>query len=148
MKFTSEKNCYLQTEAEFFTFTTDNCTSQANDAYLPLTCKFTTSRWDVVMVTCVLATPPFPEHYAANNMVEKIHKVTEDYGLEKKNLLSVVHDQCLNMELAGDILHQETGNCQSYSCTIHHLKLCIEESLHITVISEALTVAKKLVTHF
>ena len=30
------------------------------------------------------------EHYAANNMVEKIHKVMEDYGLEKKNLLSVV----------------------------------------------------------
>ena len=68
--------------------------------------------------------------------------------LFKKNLLSVLHDQCSNMELARDILHQETGNCQSYSCATHHLKLCIEESLHITVISEALTVAKKLVAHF
>ena len=72
----------------------------------------------------------------------------EDYGLEKKNLLSVVHDQCSNMELAGDKLHQETGNCQSYSCAAHRLQLCIEEGLHITVISEALTAAKKLVTHF
>ena len=50
------------------------------------------------------------------------------------------------MELAGNKLHQEKGNCQSYSCAAHHLQLCIEEGLHITVISEALTAAKKLVT--
>jgi len=34
---------YLQTEAEFFAFTTDIWTSQVSDAYLSLTCHFTTS---------------------------------------------------------------------------------------------------------
>ena len=52
------------------------------------------------------------------------------------------------MELAGDKLHEETGNCQSYSCGAHWLQLCIEEGLSLTAISQALGVAKKLVTHF
>ena len=117
---------YMEAVVEFFAFTTDIWTSLANDAYLSLTCHFTTSRWE--MVTCVLATPPFPvKHHTASNIVDKIHEVMEDHGLEKKNLLSVVHDQCSNMELAGDKLHQETGNCQSYSCAAHCLQLCIEE---------------------
>ena len=89
-------------------FTTDIWTSRANDAYLSLTCHFITSRWN--MVTCVLAASPFPEHHTADNIVEKVQQVMADYDLEKKYLLSVVHDQCSNMELAGDKFHEETGN--------------------------------------
>ena len=73
------------------------------------------------MVTCVLATSPFPEHHTADNIVEKVQQVMADYDLEKKHLLSVVHDQCSNMELAGDKLHEETGNKQNYSCAAHRL---------------------------
>jgi len=36
------------------------------------------------------------------------------------------------MELAGEKLHEQTGNCQSYSCAAHRLQLCIEEGLCIT----------------
>jgi len=71
-----------------------------------------------------------------------------EYGLEKNRLLLVVHDQYSNMELAGEKLHEQTGNCQSYSCAAHHLQLCIEEGLRITVFSQALGAPKKLVTHF
>ena len=99
---------YLQTEVEFFAFTMDNWTSRANDAYLSLTSHFITSRWN--MVTCVLATSPFPEHHTADNIVKTVQQVMADYNLEKKHLLSVVHDQCSNMELADDKLHEETGN--------------------------------------
>ena len=148
-KFTNGKAAikdYLQTAVEFFAFTMDIWTSRANDAYLSLTCHFITSRWN--MVTCVLATSPFPEHHTADNIVKKVKQVMADHGLEKKHLLSVVHDQCSNMELAGDKLHKETGNCQSYSCAAHRLQLCIEEGLSLTAISQALGAAKKLVTHF
>ena len=100
------------------------------------------------MVTCVLATLPFPEHHTADNIVEKVQQVMADYNLDKRNLLSVVHDQCSNMDLAGAKLHEETGNCQSYSCAAHLLQLCIEEGLTITAISQALRAAKKPVTHF
>jgi len=55
-KFTNAIKGYLQTEAEFFAFTTDIWTCRANDAFLSLNCHFTTSRWN--MVTCVLATAP------------------------------------------------------------------------------------------
>jgi len=51
----------------------------------------------------------------------------------------------LKMGLAGEKLHEHTGNCQSYSCAAHLLQLCIEEGLRITVFSQAL---EKLVTHF
>ena len=47
----------LFTKVEFFAYTTENWTSLANDAYMSLTCHFTTSKWD--MVTCILATSPF-----------------------------------------------------------------------------------------
>jgi len=99
------------------------------------------------MVTCVLATVPFPEHHTANNIAEKVQQdlVMAEYGLEKNCLLSVVHDQCSIMELAGEKLHEQTGNCKSYSCAVHHLQLCIEEGLCITVFSQA---CRKLVTHF
>jgi len=39
----------------------------------------------------------------------------------KNRLLSVVHDQCSNMELAGEKLHENTYKRQSYSCTAHRL---------------------------
>ena len=70
------------------------------------------------MATCVLATSPFPEHHTADDIIEKVQQVMADYELDKKNLLSVVHDQCSNMELAGDKLHEETGNCQLQLCCI------------------------------
>jgi len=44
------------------------------------------------MVTCVLATAPFPGHHTANNIAEKVQQVMAEYGLEKNRLLSVVHD--------------------------------------------------------
>ena len=102
----------------------------------------------LLWLTCVLATSPFPEHHTADNIVERVKQVMADHGLEKKHLLSMVHDQCSNMELAGDKLHKETGNCQSYSCAAHRLQLCIEEGVSLTAISQALGAAKKLVTHF
>jgi len=52
------------------------------------------------------------------------------------------------MELAGNKLHEETGNFQNYSCAVHRLQLCIEEGLTITAISQALGTVKKLITHF
>jgi len=44
------------------------------------------------MLTCVLATSPFPEHHTADNIVEKVLQVMADNSLDKRSLLSVVHD--------------------------------------------------------
>jgi len=79
-KFTNGKTT-IKSYLQFFAFTTDIWTSRANDVNLSLTCHFTTSRWN--MVTCVLATAPFPEHHTANNIAEKVQQVMAEYGLEK-----------------------------------------------------------------
>ena len=69
-----------------------------------------------------------------------VEQVMADYGLEKKHLLSVVHD---HMELAGNKL-------QSYSSAAHHLQLCIEEGLSITSHFTSFRCSKKASTviHF
>ena len=103
---------YVQTE---ITFATDIRTNQANDAYMSLTCHFTTSRQD--MVTCVLATPPLPENHTVG--VQTLNQ----QGMSFTKISLIVRVTVV-------------------------LKLCIQESLHITIISEALIAAKKLMINF
>ena len=52
------------------------------------------------------------------------------------------------MRLAGEMLCEESGNCQSLSCSAHCLQLCVEDGLAISTISQAIGAAKKLVAHF
>ena len=60
---------------------------------------------------------------------------------------AIVHDQCSNMELSGDILEEEFS-CESLSCAAHQLQLYIEEGLSVTTIARAIGAAKKLVGYF
>jgi len=57
-----------------------------------------------------LATARFPEHHTAVIIVKKVKQVMEEYDLEIDCLLVVVHDQCSNMWLAGEILCEESEN--------------------------------------
>jgi len=100
------------------------------------------------MISCVLATAPFPEHDTAVNIVEKVKQVMEEYDLEIDCLLAVVHDQCSNMRFADEILCKESENCQNISSSTHPLQLCVEDGLAITTISQAIGAAKMLVAHF
>ena len=137
---------YLESELHFMAITTDIWTSRANDAYLSLTMHFVDSSWD--MISCVLATAPFPEHHTTVNIVDKVKQVVEKYNIEINRLLAVVHDQCSNMQLAGEMLCELSENCQSLSCSAHRLQLCVEEGLAISSIAQAIGAAKKLVAHF
>ena len=51
------------------------------------------------------------------------------------------------MQLASNLLCEESEDCHSLSCAAHHLQLCIEEGLSISTISQAIGAAKKLVMH-
>ena len=134
--------CYFHslTEVHFMTINTGIWTSHVNDS---LTMHFVDSSWD--MISCILATASFPKHHTA--VVDKVKQVMEEYNLEINSLLAIVHDQCSNMWLAGEMLCKESENCQSLSCSAHHLQLCVEESLAISTISQAIGAAKKLVAH-
>ena len=101
--------------------------------YLSLIMLFIDSRQDII--SCILATAPFPEHHTAVNIVDKVKQVMEEYDIEINRLLAIVHDQCSNMQLAGEMLCEESGNCQSLSCSAHCLQLCVEDGLAISTIS-------------
>ena len=63
------------------------------------------------------------------------------------HVTAIVHDQCSNMELSGDISEEEFSS-ESLSCVAHRLQMCIEEGLSVTTIARAIGAAKKLVEHF
>lgn len=63
------------------------------------------------------------------------------------HVTAIVHDQCSNMELSGDISEEEFSS-ESLSCVAHRLQMCIEEGLSVTTIARAIGAAKKLVGHF
>ena len=99
------------------------------------------------MVSCVLATSPFPGHHTALNIVEKLKEITASYDLEQSKLVALVHDQGSNMRLSGEMMEEEM-NCESLCCAAHCLQLCVEEGLSVTAVSRAVGAAKKLVGHF
>ena len=89
-----------------------------------------------------------PEHHTAVTIVNKVMQVMEEYDIEVNRLLAIIHDQRSNMQLAGEILCEESGNCQSLSCSAHCLQLYVEDNLAISTNSQAIGAAKKLVAHF
>ena len=135
----------LQTEGGSIAITLDIWTSCANDAYISLMAHFITPDWQ--MVSCVLATSPFPGHHTGVNIADKLKEIVSSYDLETSCLIALVHDQGSNMELAGELLEKEII-CESLSCAAHRLQLCIEEGLRVNAISRAIGAARKLVGHF
>ena len=137
----------LQVDATKFAVTSDIWTSCTQDAYISITAHFITTSWQ--MVSCVLATSPFPDHHTAINIVEKLKQIVGSYGVDvdKGRLIALVHDQGSNMQLTGEMLEEEIG-CESLSCAAHRLQLCVEKGLSIGAITRAVGAAKKLVGHF
>ena len=124
----------LKLEANGLAFTTDIWTSCSNDSYISLTAHFITHSWQ--MVSCILATSPFPGQHTAVNIIEKLKEIMQSHELHFSN-----------MQLTGEMLEVESG-CESLSCAAHKLQLCVEEALSINVITRALGASRKLVGHF
>ena len=125
--------------------TSDIWTSCANDAYISLTAHFISADWQ--MVSCVLATSPFPEQHTGVNIAEKLKQIVISYDIDMKRVRALVHDQGSNMELSAAVL-EEKFSCESLSCAAHRLQLCIQEGLEVCAIAGAIGAAKKLVGHF
>ena len=135
----------LKLEANGLAFTTDIWTSCSNDSYISLTAHFITHSWQ--MVSCILATSPFPRQHTAVNIIEKLKEIMQSYELDFSKVIALVHDQGSNMQLTGEMLEVESG-CESLSCAAHKFQLCVEEALSINVITRALGASRKLVGHF
>ena len=136
----------LQAEAKFgLAVTTDIWSSCANDAYPSLTAHFIDECWN--NVSCLLVISPFPGHYTAVNIVEKIKESLTAFSIDTKKVVGIVHDQASNIQLTGELLQAES-DIVSLICVAHKLKLCVEEGLSVNAISRATAAARKLVGHF
>ena len=51
------------------------------------------------------------------------------------------------MQLSGEMMEEEM-DCESLCCAAHRLQLCVQEGLSVSVISQAVGAAIKLVRHF
>ena len=135
----------LKEDASSLAITSDIWTSCANDTYISLTAHFISADWQ--MVSCVLATSPFPEQHTGINIAEKLKEIVISYDIDMKRVRALVHDQGSNMELSAAVL-EENFSCESLSCAAHRLQLCIQEGLEVRAIAGAIGAAKKLVGHF
>ena len=70
-------NQKLKEDALSLAITSDIWTSCANDAYISLTAHFISADWQ--MVSCVLATSPFPEQHTGVNIAEKLKQIVISY---------------------------------------------------------------------
>ena len=120
----------LKEDASSLAITSDIWTSCANDAYISLTAHFISADWQ--MVSCVLATSPFPEQHTGINIAEKLKEIVISYDIEGSN-----------MELSAAVL-EENSSCESLSCAAHRLQLCIQQGLEVRAIAGAIGAAKKL----
>ena len=135
----------LKEDALSLAITSDIWTSCANYAYISLTAHFISAEWQ--MVSCVLATSPFPEQHTGINIAEKLKEIVISYGIDMKRVRALVHDQGSNMELSAAVL-EENFSCENLSCAAHCLQLCIQEGFEVHAIAGAVGAAKKLVGYF
>ena len=94
-------------EAQSLSLTSDIWTSQANDAYITVSCHFISPEWK--MNCYVLSTRGFPERHTGINISEAITEILTDFHISDEQVEAIVHDQGSNYELGVEILGQQHG---------------------------------------
>ena len=134
----------LEDEAPCMALTTDIWTSMATEAYMTVTAHYIDPNWK--LQNFVLGTLSFPERHTGVNIAQKLKEVGERWGIIGK-VITVSHDQALNMEAAMEILTEDC-NWRSLACSAHRLQLCILAGLKINAIDRLTMAVKKIVSHF
>ena len=95
----------------------------AVDAYTTVTVHYINSDW--ILKNLVLETSSFPERRDTGiNIAEKLQELAQRWEISEK-VVSIIHDEGANMELAMEILEKEV-NWKSFSCSAHRLQqLCL-----------------------
>ena len=71
----------------------------------------------------------------------------DESGIKSDKVVAFVHDNCENIENAGNTLEEERV-WLSLGCAGHTLQLCVNSGLEIPVLSRAIAAGRRLTTHF
>ena len=77
---------------------------------------------------------PLSESHTATNIVTWIKELVDESGIASDKVVAFVHDNCKNIENAGNALEEEYG-WLSLECAGHTLQLCVNSGLEIPAIS-------------
>jgi len=100
-------------------------TSEANDAYLGLSCHFLTV--DFELVSLCLAVEFFSGRHTEVNIASCLKQILLDYGIHQSAVSAVVADNASNMDLALCL-----GEWKSRHCFGHTLQLAIDDGLKMS----------------
>ncbi|XP_065895790.1 zinc finger BED domain-containing protein 4-like [Dysidea avara] len=105
--------------------TTDMWTSEANDAYLGLTCHFLTA--DFELVSLCLAVEPFTGRHTGVNIASCLKQILRDFTIDQAAVSAVITDNASNMDLASRL-----GEWNSRHCFGHTLQLAIDDGIKMS----------------
>jgi len=125
----------LQEHAEFTAITTDLWTNVATENYLTVTFHYLDTKWKIRCV--VSGTLPLSESHTAQNIVAWIKELVDEAGIATDKVVAFVHDNCKNVENAGNSLEEEQG-WLSLGCARHILQLYVNSGLENPTISRIL----------
>ena len=122
--------------------TTDMWTSEANDAYLGLTCHFWTA--DFELVSLCLAVEPFTGRHTGVNIASYLKLILHDFTIDQAAVSAVITDNASNMDLASHL-----GEWNSRHCFGHTLQLAIDDSTKLSAgIREMIKSTKTIVAFY
>ena len=134
----------LHEQAEFTAVTADLWTSVATESYLTVTYHYLNEQWKIKSV--ISGTLPLSESHTATNISAWIKELVAESGLKSDKVVAFVHDNCKNIENAGNTLEEEHG-WLSLGCAGHTLQLYVNSSLEIPVLSRVIAAERRLTTH-
>ena len=122
--------------------TTDIWTSEANDAYLGLTCHYLLA--DCELVSLCLAVEPFTGRHAGVNIASCLKQILKDFNIDSAAVSAVITDNASNMDLALCL-----GEWNSRHCFGHTLQLAIDDGIKMSPgIQEMIKTAKAIVAFY
>ena len=132
----------LQQQKNKVALTTDMWTSEANEAYLGLSCHYLTQEFELVSVC--LAVEHFTGRHTGVNIASGIRHILSDYAIDQSTVSAVIADNASNMDLA-----LRVGEWRSRHCFGHTLQLAINDGLKMSPgVQDMIKSAKAIVAFF
>ena len=133
---------FSKARASYVAFTTDMWTSEDNDAYLGLSCHYSTENFE--LVSLCLAVEHFTGRHTGANIASCLKQILSNYSIDQAAVSAVITDNASNMDLA---LH--LGEWSSRHCFGHTLQLAIDDSIKMSPdMQEMIKSAKAIVAFY
>ena len=116
--------------------------SEANDAYLGLTCHFLSA--DFELVSLCLAVEPFTGRHTGVNIASCLKQTLRDFNIDPAAVSAIITDNASNMDLA-----LRLGEWNSRHCFGHTLQLAIDDGIKMSPgMQEMIKTAKAIVAFY